>query len=188
MSDRCQRFAAALVRLTVLVALVSPAMSILAQERAYWIEDFQIEIDVREDGSIEVMERLRFRFDGSFNGIYRDIPMRYDSPWRVDYRLRIEPIAVTDGVGGRVRFETSREGEDLRFKVWVPDATDAARTVVLRYRVQRALRFPDAEEGFEAHDQLYWNATGTRWTVSILSASALVSLPDGITQEPQART
>jgi len=57
----------------------------------------------------------------------------------------------------------------------VPDANDAERSVVLHYRVRNGLRF------FEDHDELYWNVTGTEWTVPIEAASAHIVLPPGIT-------
>src|SRR5688500_628050 len=60
-----------------------------------------------------------------------------------------------------------------KLKIWVPGATDATRTVKLRYRVSNGLRF------FDEHDELYWNVTGDEWEVPIESASARVRLPDG---------
>jgi len=166
--------------LFVLVLLLAGATVGAAQEdRRYWIESFDVTLEVRADGVLEVEERLEFGFEGSFNGIYRDIPTRYETPWGLDYRIRLETVSVTDPIGSELQYEESWQGDDRRLKVWVPGARDTTRTVVLRYRVERALRFPeaDADEGFAAHDELYWNATGTRWTVPIRSASARVILP-----------
>lgn len=67
----------------------------------------------------------------------------------------------------------------------MPNADNASRTVILRYRVGRALRFPETDEGFESHDQLYWNVTGVGWTVPIWSATAQVTLPAGLSQPPR---
>src|SRR5207244_12733280 len=62
-----------------------------------------------------------------------------------------------------------------KFKIWIPDAQDAARTVVFRYRVANALRF------FADHDELYWNVTGDEWDVPIEAASGRIRLPAGAT-------
>lgn len=161
--------------------LTTPATG---QSRSYWVESFDADLVVDPDGILWVTERLTFTFDGSFQGIYRDVPYRYHTPSGLDYRIRVELLDVVDGDGAELRYETSRQDGDLRFKVWVPGAENATRTVVLRYRVERALRFPEAEEGFDAHDQLYWNVTGDRWSVPIRSASARVTLPEAITAPP----
>ncbi len=178
-----RRSAASAVVLMVLVSYIAPG-AVEAQGRQYWVESFEADIRVLESGEIDVTERLTFHFEGSFNGIYRDIPIKYETPWGLDYGLRLEPVSVTAATGAALRHEAGVEGDDFRFKVWVPDANNASRTVVLRYRVGRALRFPDTEEGFESHDQLYWNVTGMGWTVPILSATAQISLPEGLRQPP----
>jgi uncharacterized membrane protein len=67
----------------------------------------------------------------------------------------------------------SRERHYSKFKIWVPAARDATRTVVLRYRVKNGLKF------FEQHDELYWNVTGDEWEFPIETASAVIQLPDG---------
>lgn len=171
-----------------LLSLAGMASTARAQEqRRYWIESFDALIEVQEDGSLHVEERLAFVFEGSFNGVYRDIPTRVQNDWGLDYRIRLQTRSVTDDDGRSLQYEESWEGSDRRLKVWVPGAADATRTVVLRYRVERALRFPEAAAGFDAHDELYWNVTGTRWSVPIRSASATVILPPTVAAEPIVR-
>lgn len=148
--------------------------------RRMWLERFHSDIRVYDTGVVEVTETFRARFEGSWNGIYREIPVRYDAPGLGDFELRVEVTEVTAGAGEPLRHESSREGRNLRIKVWVPGAADAARTVVIRYRVENALVFhEEGEEGFQgrAFDELYWNATGTEWPFRIERASATVHLP-----------
>ena len=159
-----------------------------AQQRSYFIESFDVRLRVEESGTLDVLETIRFRFDGSFEGIYRDLPIRYDTPWNLNYRLRVKPVGAIDEGGGRLRFETDERGDDLRFKVFVPGAVDASRTVILHYRVKNGLRYPDEQEGFAAHDQLYWSVTGNGWTVPIEKVRAEVVLPDGVVDEPWVRS
>ncbi len=153
-----------------------------AQGRRYWVESFHSEIVVQPDGEVDVTERLTFAFEGSFNGVYRDIPWRYRTPWGLDYELRITPLAVLGENGAVLEHEAGRRGNDYRFKVWVPGAQDATRTVTIRYRVARGLRFFDSgDEGFsESRDELYWNVTGERWDVPIRRATARVRLPESV--------
>ena len=175
--------------LGVLGCLMAVGNSAAAQERSYWVESFHAEIVVQPDGDVDVTERLTFAFEGSFNGIYRDIPWRYRTPWGLDYELRITPLTVLGEGGEELEHEAGRNGDYYRVKVWVPGAQDTQRTVTLRYRVERGLRFFDAgEEGFgEPRDELYWNVTGDRWDVPIRRATARVRLPEGIGEPVRTR-
>ena len=154
-----------------------------AQERSWHIESFHADIRVLENGSIEVTETIRPRFDGSYNGIYRTIPVEYRiSGFR--YRLRLSVEAVTDADGSPLRYEAKRDGDYLNTRIWVPGAVDTVRTVRLSYGVTHGLRFFEADEGedgiVEAYDELYWNVTGTEWPVPIEAASATVRLPQTV--------
>ncbi|HUG40580.1 MAG TPA: DUF2207 domain-containing protein, partial [Longimicrobiales bacterium] len=108
-------------------------------------------------------------------GIYRTIPIRYRSWGEFGHTLILDLESITDGSGQPLRYETSTEGDSRTYKVWVPDARDATRTVRIRYRADRALKH------FEEHDELYWNVTGTEWPVPIDEASVRVVLPEGAT-------
>jgi len=146
-----------------------------AAARSLAIERFDAEVVVARDATIEVTETIRARFAGAWNGLYRTIPVVYGTPQGFGYRLFLCPLGVTDGAGRPLRYQASSERHYRKFKIWIPDAQDAARTVVFRYRVANALRF------FADHDELYWNVTGDEWDVPIEAASARIRLPAGVT-------
>jgi uncharacterized membrane protein len=151
---------------------VAAAVAVTA-DRTLVIERFDALIDVSPDGSIAVEETIVPRFTGSWNGIFRTIPVEYRTPQGLNYTLRLDVESVTDGTGQKLKYESSRERHYRKLKIWVPGAADATRTVKLRYRVSNGLRF------FDEHDELYWNVTGDEWDVPIESASASVRLPAG---------
>ncbi|MGH9639482.1 MAG: DUF2207 domain-containing protein, partial [Bryobacteraceae bacterium] len=128
------------------------------------------------DASIEVAEMIDVQFiGGPWHGIYRTIPVEYTSPSDLNYTLFLKTLSVTDDNGQPLRYETSRQGRYLRFKIYVPNADDSTKTVALRYRVLDAVRF------FSDHDELYWNVTGDQWDAPIEAASAHIELPAGTT-------
>ncbi len=144
----------------------------VAAQRQLIIQRFDAELVVLRSGVTKVTERITARFDGEWNGLYRSIPINYETPQNLNYRLRVELESATDAEGGSpLRVESNVENGTRTFKIWVPNARDATRTIVLRYRVPNALRF------FEEHDELYWNVTGDKWDVPIQAASARVILP-----------
>jgi len=158
--------------------LAAPGGSV-AQDREWRISSFHSEIEVFTSGDILVTETLRPTFNGSFNGIYRTIPVEYETDRGFRYKLHLDVESVEDENGNGLRYERDREGRDLKIKVWVPGAVDATKTVVIRYRVPNALRFFDEGNGEigQPYDELYWNVTGTEWPVPIDRASATGRLP-----------
>jgi uncharacterized membrane protein len=143
-------------------------------QRTLVIERFEAAIEVLADSTLVVEETIVPRFQGSWNGIFRTIPVQYRTPQGLNFTLRLEIEAVTDDRGTELRHESSRERHYRKLRIWVPGAADATRTVKLRYRVANGLRF------FGEHDELYWNVTGDEWEVPIESARAYVKLPAGV--------
>ena len=158
--------------LLLLTAVGAPSAG--AQERSLAIEDFRAEIRVDERGRVHVLETIRVAFQGSWNGIFRTIPVQYRTPQGLDYHLVLDLESVRGEDGSELRHEVSRERHYRKIKIWVPGASDAVRTVALAYSSPNALRF------FEDHDELYWNVTGDEWEVPIHAASATVELPPGV--------
>jgi uncharacterized membrane protein len=159
-----------LLALCLLAAGTAPALA----QRTLVIQSFDATIAVSADGSIVVEETIVPRFTGSWNGIFRTIPVQYRTPQGLNYTLRLDVESVTDDEGRSLKYENSRERHYRKLKIWVPGAQDTAKTVKLRYRVANGLRF------FDEHDELYWNVTGDEWEVPIESASAVVRLPGGV--------
>ena len=163
------------LRFLAAIALVFlSAIPALAQ-RTLVIDRFDATIAVAADGSIAVEEVIQPTFTGSWNGIFRTIPVEYRTPQGLNYTLRLTVDSVTDGSGDALKWESSRERHYRKLKIWVPGARDTTKTVVIRYHVANGLRF------FDEHDELYWNVTGDEWDVPIQSASAEIRLPAGAT-------
>jgi uncharacterized membrane protein len=152
----------------------SPAAALSTRELR--IEDFHSEVSVMADGAIDVTETIQAHFiGGPWHGLYRTIPVEYETPQGLNYSLFLEVKRVADGNGRELRYETSRVRHYRKLKIYVPDADNSTQTVVIEYAVSDALRF------FEDHDELYWNVTGDEWDIPIRAASARIILPVGTT-------
>ncbi len=157
-------------RLVILLGLCLIAPPARAQ-RSLAIKRFDATIVVNRDAAVDVTESITAQFSGSWNGIYRTIPVGYRTPQGFSWTLRLTLLGATDQGGRALKVETSRERHYVKYKIWVPGARDATRTVLLHYRAANGLRF------FEDHDELYWNVTGDEWDVPIEAASARIELP-----------
>ena len=157
----------------IVAAGVSPALA-----RELRIHSFHAEIVALPDSSLDVTETIEVEFIGSWQGLYRTIPVEYPGPGGFNYSLFLTDASATagsNGSGAPLKIEKSRQGPNLEFRIYVPGAADTRRTLSLHYRVRNGLRY------FDDHDELYWNVTGSDWTVPIGSASAHVVLPAGVT-------
>jgi len=151
----------------VVLALVLPAAA-----RSWRIANFDAAIDVHQDGSAFITERITAVFTGQYNGIYRTIPIEYPGPHGANYTLFVNVIGVKEPDSGRaLKYELHRQGDYRQIKIYVPGAVDTDKTVEIDYEVKNATRF------FADHDEFYWNVTGNDWPVPIDHASALVMFP-----------
>jgi hypothetical protein len=167
---------------TLAIGYSISSTSLDAQSRRLAIDFFDATYTVGLDGSIQVEERITFRFDGSWNGVYRFIPVKYRLDDGKRHRISLDVESAVDGRGNALRHEIKREGALVNIKTWVPGANNATRTVVYRYRVGNALRHFDDGDGMEwSHDELYWNVTGDEWEIPIHRVQAVVNLPDDVT-------
>ena len=154
-----------------LVAAVACVSASPCLARSITIEDFSLAIQVDASSTLEVTETIRLRFEGQWNGIHRSIPVSSRTPNGLTHHIGLQLREVTDERGQPLKVERSRHGNDVDLKIYVPNAADTVRTVVIRYRVDHGLRF------FEDHDELYWNVTGDQWPYPIGAARVKVTLP-----------
>lgn len=147
-----------------------------AAQRSLAIKHFDATIAVNKDATVDVTETITVHFSGSWNGLYRTIPVEYHTPQGFNWTLRLEFLGATSGPEATpLNVEQNRERHYMKYKIYVPGAQDVTRTINLHYRATNGLRF------FADHDELYWNITGDEWDVPIEGASAVITLPEGAT-------
>ena len=161
----------------LIVCLLALAAAIpAAAQRELVIRNFDDHITISSNGSVDVIEIIEAQFIGTnWHGIYRKIPVEYTTAQGLNYTLFLDPLSITDDDGHPLRYERSRQGRYVQFKIYVPDPDNSTRTVMVHYRALNALRF------FDDHDELYWNVTGDEWEAPIQAASAEIQLPPGAT-------
>jgi uncharacterized membrane protein YgcG len=154
-----------------------------AQNRSIVIEQMHAVYEVRTNGDVQVEERFRVRFNGSWNGLRRvlelDPPRGY--PWTDPIGFRLD--ATTNADGDARENEVLSEGRARRdIRVYVPNANNRTASVVIRYTLSGALGFyaADANRDLPAMDELYWNVTGADWDVPLQMVTAEVRLPPGV--------
>jgi uncharacterized membrane protein YgcG len=167
-------------RCVIVAALISlPLLAATPAWAAEQIRSYDVAIAIEPDGDLLVTEIIDYDFGTRFqHGIFRNIPVRY--AWDQDPALervyRIEDISVSSDTAPD-DLDVSESGVDVVLRIGDPDEEITGEHVyTIRYRVVGALN------GFEAHDELYWNAIGDEWSVGIGRASVRVETPGTITE------
>ena len=159
----------------LILCLLCVSQAVPSEARSFVLSRFDVDLQVLPSGDLLVTETVSPRFEGSWNGIERLIPIEYHTPQGFNYSLLLDHVSVTDEQGTPLKLESRRERHYRNLRIWIPGAVDATRTFVLRYRVRNGLKF------FDDHDELYWNVTGDEWDVPIERASARIRLPANAT-------
>ena len=138
------------------------------------ITEFIVDIVINEDSSIDVVERILMDFgDNQNHGIIRLIPFAYGE--NAEYReLEIVFIDVTDENGVPYKYAEYDEYYSHNLKIGDGDIYVTGQNwYYISYHVDNVIN------GFESHDELYWNVTGNEWDFPIKSVHASVVLPEG---------
>ena len=93
------------------------AVTTLASAKSWRISDFQDTIVVNKDGSAVVTERITLVFVGDWHGIHRTIPIEYPGPSGTNYELFLDLKSITDGEGGKLKYEMSITNGSRDFKI-----------------------------------------------------------------------
>ncbi len=139
---------------------------------------FDVDISIEPSGSILVTETIVQDFGSTErHGIFRDVPerLRYDETYDRVYPIDVLSVRASEGTPDDV--QTEHVGGYLRIRIGDPDVTVTGRhTYEIAYRVEGAMN------GFDTHDELYWNAIGTEWQQDIGRSTVMVSGPTAITR------
>src|SRR3989442_871011 len=122
--------------IAVVLAFASPLTA-----KSWRVADLQDIIPINQEGSSVVNQRITLVFVGEWHGIHRTIPIEYPGPNGTNYELFLDVTSVTDGSGGKLKFESSISGPARDLKIYIPEAVDTTRTVEIAYRVRNATRF-----------------------------------------------
>ena len=155
------------------VTLFAPLLAVDAAE-AFTIEDYHVELDVNEDGLVEVTETMNVHFDYQRHGIYFDIPTVYTMNWDIDaknvqkeYYLPVTDLRVLSGQ----KYEIEEQSEGVRIIIGDADSyANEYETYIVSYDLQ--LR----DLGLSGKQMFYYNLIGS-WDTVIKNYSFEVHMP-----------
>ena len=149
--------------------------------RAESIKEFQTEAKVQKDGTLEVIEYIKYDYEYTYrHGIFRTIPYIKTNKDGKKFALTLDVKSVIDRQGNAYKFQTSSNEStgDLTIKIGDPNRTiTGIHEYIIDYEVYGAYTY------FSDHDELYWNITGDKWPVAVEHTQAKVELPEAIEEK-----
>jgi uncharacterized membrane protein len=166
-----------LLTLTCLYFILAFFITGVAQQER--IISYDSQINVSQDGSMEVTETIKVHAEGKKiqRGIYREFSTDYKDDYGNNIQITFEIKEIL-----RDNFKESYHTEKLKngIKVYIGKASHFLQpgdyTYTIKYKTNRQIGF------FNNFDELYWNVTGNGWVFEIENASATINMPMGIDQ------
>ena len=132
----------------------------------YTIKNYNVDMELRTDGSMLVNETIDVNFSQQKHGILRKIATKNPNNGRV---TSISSLMVEWD-----NFQVSREKNMLKLKIWDPNWTVYGDH---KYRISYVVDNAIVSFGNGAWQELYWNVIGTEWTTSIDRVYFSLKLP-----------
>jgi uncharacterized membrane protein len=154
------------------LTLLILSWSVISQKNVlatdYEIKNFESEINLNQDYSLVVIEKIETNFLTAKHGIYRIIPYIYNHNGKtIKGDLRI--LSITDESGFNVDYEVSNYNQSKKIKIGDADTTVIGKKeYTIEYTVDQVVL--DYGNGPE----IYWNVTGGEWEVPIEKSEAKV--------------
>jgi len=135
----------------------------------FTIELYHVEIDIAEDGTIQVTETLDVNYRKKMRGIYRDIETKGKFLNHVQH-LELSNIEVDN-----YKFKVERKSN--KYRIRIGDANKYIKgkhQYVIHYTAKNGIL------NFETHEEFYWNVISPEWKQKIINASFNITLPKSI--------
>ncbi len=153
----------------LLLVLLSTANAIYAEDKDYSIVDALIDLTVQNDGLLHVNESYKYSFHGTFNGVYRDIPLKNGE--------NIDNLSVhIDGAYGKYEVSEKNGKKHITVYLWADEAhtqkiRDQEVTVTYSYNIKNVVTL------FNDIGSLQYKLWGDEWDTNVEKLTANIHLP-----------
>ena len=150
----------------------------LATERddGYTITNYNINMIVNENNTLDITEKIDVYFSESRHGIYRTIPL-YNEVKRLDgtssrNKAQISNVKVSE------KFSQSVTGKNIKIKIGDEDETmQGPQSYTIQYTYNLG------KDPSNDYDELYYNLVGTEWDTEIDRVNFQITMPKEFDEE-----
>lgn len=174
-----------IVSLLVGLGLFFTASSIALADGDYQITDYDATANVREDGKIDLTQRITYEFDGDFNGVYYDqnlAKVTDVSELEISITQNGQTTQLAESSTGKNNtFTQTKTADDLKLKVY-HKINDDKMTVNYHYVLSGLIT------NYQDTVELNWKILGAGWDVRLHNVKVTIQLPQAPIDDLQAWT
>lgn len=137
----------------------------------YTIEDYDIELRVNIDNTIDINEKIGVNFDRYKHGIFRKIPFKNEVN-RLDGTSSLIRARVLDINVLNEQYTTYTEGDYKVIKIG-----DPYKTIIGEKEYNITYRYDLGKDKSKKYDELYFNIVGTEWDTTIDGLDFTIEMP-----------
>lgn len=164
-----------LVILSIIFILITPK-SIYANNKEYFIDKLNIEAQILNNGDVVINEIIEYRFNGDFNGIYRNLDLNGANSYLVN------GVSIIDNSGNTTEvieeysdenntYQINKDNNTAQIKIF-SKSTNESKKFNLNYTIKGAAK------KYTDYSQLYWNFYDVENIDSVKEGTLKISLKD----------
>jgi len=180
------RFLSRVFIATIVLSMVMSALSMSAvyasDTRTFSISAMDMDVTIKDDGSLVVVERITYNFQGVFNGIFRDIDIS-DTDGLTDLEVGIDRngdfqpftnnrVNSLDSSGEPGTYHQVQSGNLEKLKIF-EKSQDEQKTFIIRYKLLNVINV------YQDTAALNRKLIDANWTENLSNISILLTLPVG---------
>ena len=164
----------------ILLIFIMPILSVEASNRYYEVNEFNITVDILENGDAVVMEEITYDFDGDFNGILRDID--YDRTSGIkDITVGVLEngnIVSFEESGGSGRYVYEREdiGSEAQLRIY-EQSSNEEKTFYIGYTLV------NVAEKYNDIGIFNRRIVDSGWDIPLNNINITITIPEGAARE-----
>lgn len=164
-----------LLFLGMLLILIVPK-SVYAENKEYFIDKLNIEAEILNNGDVVINELIEYRFDGDFNGIYRNLNLNGSEGYLINEVSVIDSLGNTtklieENYGENNTYEINENSDETQIKIF-SKSSDESKMFKLNYTIKGAAK------KYSDYSNLYWNFYDVKNIDSIKEGSLKIHLKD----------
>ncbi len=172
--------------ISVLIVLLYSPITVYADNKDYDVSKYTINVVINPDGSADIEEAITYRFDGEFNGVFRDVDFS-STGGIVNAKvfvkrdgglteLQLNSTKDLDARGKNGTYNLVIEGELARFKIY-EKSEDEDKSFVFTYT------FEDVVTKYNDIAEFNRKMIDPNWDVALNNISINFTLPEGAARD-----
>ncbi len=161
--------------LTIIFVLILPK-SVLADSREYFIDNLNIDAQILANVDVVVNEILQYRFQGEFNGIYRNLKLNGTDQYLINSVSIIDSlgniIEATEGYNEENNtYEINEDYDETQIKLFCKSSNESKK-INLNYTIKGAAK------KYTDYSELYWSFYNVKNIDSVKEGTLKITLKD----------